>query len=60
MVVGIIRGAAPRKEISKYTAEGATIYTVGIFTKESEAKALAAAIGKADATLSTTIVELGK
>lgn len=60
IVVGAIRGAAPRKEISKYSAEGATIYTVGIFTKESEAKALAAAIGKADATLSTTIVELGK
>lgn len=60
IVVGAIRGAAPRKEISKYSAEGATIYTVGIFTKESEAKALATAIGKADATLSTTIVELGK
>lgn len=60
IVVGVIRGAAPRKEISKYTAEGATIYTVGIFTKESEAKALAAAIDKAAATLSTTIVELGK
>ena len=60
IVVGAIRGAAPRKEISKYSAEGATIYTVGIFTKESEAKALAAAIGKADATLSTTILELGK
>lgn len=60
VVVGAIRGAAPRKEISKYSAEGATIYTVGIFTKESEAKALATAIGKADATLSTTIVELGK
>lgn len=60
IVMGAIRGAAPRKEISKYSAEGATIYTVGIFTKESEAKALATAIGKADATLSTTIVELGK
>ncbi len=59
-VVEAIRNTAPRKEISKFTNEGATVYTVGIFTKEGEAQALATAIGKADATLSASVVELGK
>ena len=59
-IVEAIRNTAPRKEISKFTNEGATVYTVGIFTKEGEAQALATAVGKADATLSASVVELGK
>ncbi len=60
-VVALIREKAPRKEISKYTAtDGATVYTLGIFTKEKEAQTLAAAIGKTSANISVTVVQIGK
>lgn len=59
--LAVIREKAPRKEISKFNDNtGATLYTIGIFTKESEAKALAAAIESASTTLSTKVVQLGK
>lgn len=56
-----IREKAPRKEISKFTnAEGKTLYTVGIFTKQSEAQALASAISKAAPALTTSVTQVGK
>lgn len=56
-----IREKAPRKEISKFTnAEGETLYTVGIFTKQSEAQALATAISKAVPALTTSVTQVGK
>ncbi len=60
-VLGAIREKAPRKEISKFNAtDGTTLYTVGIFTKESEAKAVAAAIRQTTASLSVEVVQVGK
>lgn len=53
-----IRQTAPSKEISKFNAaDGSLIYSVGNFTKEAEARNLAAAITNADASLSVTVVE---
>ena len=60
-VVSLIREKAPRKEISKYSAaDGSTVFTIGIFTKESEAKALATAISKSSPNLTATLAQVGK
>jgi hypothetical protein len=56
-----IKSSAPRKEISKFNDENNNpIYTLGTFTKEDEAKSVAAAITAADSSLSTIVVEFGK
>lgn len=55
----VIKENAPRKELSKFTTEvGAIVYTLGIFTKEAEADALAKAIGAADSTISVRVVKI--
>ena len=55
----VIKEQAPRKELSKFTTEvGAIVYTLGIFTKEAEADALAKAIGAADSTISVRVVKI--
>lgn len=60
-VLGAIREKAPRKEISKFNAaDGTTLYTVGIFTKENEAKAVATAIRQTTDSLSVEVVQVGK
>ncbi len=60
-VMAIIKEKAPRKEISKYTSsEGVVIYTLGIFTKQSEAQAIATAITKASPSLTATFTQVGK
>ena len=60
-VMSIIKEKAPRKEISKYTSsDGEVIYTLGIFTKQSEAQAIATAIAKALPSLTATITQVGK
>lgn len=59
-VVATIQNNAPRKEISKFTNDGTTIYTVGIFTKESEAHILASAIGSIAPELTITVNQIGK
>lgn len=60
-VLGAIRDKAPRKEISKFNAaDGTTLYTVGIFTKENEAKAVANAIRQTTDSLSVEVVQVGK
>lgn len=60
-VVALIKKMAPRKEISKYsTSDGSTVFTVGIFTKKSEAQSLATAISKASSNLTATITQVGK
>ncbi len=60
-VLAIIKEKAPRKEISKFTnAEGAVVYTLGIFTSEKEAQTLATAIAKASSALSATVTQIGK
>lgn len=59
--LAVIREKAPRKEISKFSnPDGTTLYTIGIFTKESEAKTLATAIGKASSEISIKVVPVGK
>ena len=59
--LAVIREKAPRKEISKFTnADGAVVYTLGIFTSESEAKTLSSAIKKAAPALTTTLTQIGK
>lgn len=56
-----IRENAPRKEISKFNdSDNNPIYTVGTFSKESEAKSIAEAIATADSTITTRVVEFGK
>ncbi len=60
-VLGAIREKAPRKEISKFNAtDGSLLYTVGIFTKESEAEAVATAIRQTTDSLSVEVVQVGK
>lgn len=59
-VIGIIRQTAPNKEISKFTADSNTIFTVGIFTKESEAHKLASAIGADNSGVTATVSRIGK
>lgn len=60
-VLGAIREKAPRKEISKFNAtDGSLLYTVGIFTKENEAKAVATAIRQTTDSLSVEVVQVGK
>lgn len=60
-VLVAIRDKAPRKEISKFNAtDGTTLYTVGIFTKENEAKAVANAIRQTADSLSVEVVQVGK
>lgn len=60
-VLGAIREKAPRKEISKFNAaDGTLLYTVGIFTKESEAEAVATAIRQTTDSLSVEVVQVGK
>ncbi len=57
-VLQAIRQTAPNKEISKFNAaDGSLVYSVGNFKKEADARALAAAITSADASLSVTVVE---
>lgn len=56
----VIKATAPRKEISKFSTNGTTTYTIGIFTKEEEAQALANALRKADATVAASVVQIGK
>lgn len=57
----IIKAKAPRKEISKYTStDGSVVFTVGIFTKENEAKNLSKALSQSSPTLTTKVVQLGK
>lgn len=59
--LAVIREKAPRKELSKFTnADGAVVYTLGIFTSESEAKTLSSAIKKAAPALTTTLTQIGK
>lgn len=59
--LAVIKEKAPRKEISKFTnANGAVVYTLGIFTSEKEAQTLASAISKASPTLTTTLTQIGK
>ncbi len=59
--LAVIKEKAPRKEISKFTnANGAVVYTLGIFTSEKEAQTLASAISKAAPTLTTTLTQIGK
>lgn len=61
VVLEVISAEAPRKEISKYTASnGSMVYTLGIFTQESEAHKIASAIGSADSTLTVTVNQIGK
>jgi hypothetical protein len=58
-VSSVIKNKAPRKEISKFTTEvGAIVYTIGIFTKESEADTLAKAIGAADNSVSVRVTKM--
>ena len=58
-VSAVIKTKAPRKEISKFTTEvGAIVYTIGIFTKESEADTLAKAIGAADSAVSVRVTKM--
>ena len=60
-VLTIIKEKAPRKEISKYTnSDGAVVYTLGIFTSESEATALSKTIAKSASTLSVNVLQIGK
>ena len=59
--LSVIREKAPRKELSKFTnADGAVVYTLGIFTSENEAKTLSSAIKKAAPALTTTLTHIGK
>ena len=59
--LAVIREKAPRKEISKFGAtDGSTLFTVGIFTKESEAKTLASALQKSTPNLTIKVVQVGK
>ena len=59
--VAVIKEKAPRKELSKHTnPSGATVYTLGIFTSENEAKTLSSAIKRAAPSLTTTLTQIGK
>ena len=59
--VAVIKEKAPRKELSKYTnPSGATVYTLGIFTSENEAKTISSAIKRAAPSLTTTLTQIGK
>lgn len=59
-VLDVINAKAPRKERSKFSSDGTTTFTIGIFTKEAEAKSLANAIANADDSVTTKVVQLGK
>lgn len=59
--LAVIREKAPRKEISKFASpDGSTLFTVGIFTKEIEAKTLASVLQKSAPNLTIKVVQVGK
>ena len=58
-VLDVIKAKAPRKERSKFTSDGTTTFTIGIFTKEAEAKSLANAIAEVDRSITTKVVQIG-
>lgn len=60
-ISNVIKEKAPRKEISKFTTDaGAIVYTLGIFTKESEADDIAKAIRTSDESLIVKVSKVGK